>query len=243
MRFAAHRADLRGGQRVVASLDELEEELLVERQPVAGRLGVALGDHLGHGGEVVRGAPVGPAVLAVDPHGVVPVVERDQWLDPAPGHRGEDPVVEAQAGPGEHAAPRLDPRPVDRDPVRVGPQAGGQPDVRAIAREEVDGVAVRVLRLVDRVRAVVAPDVEVPVVVRGVALALERGAGDAPEEVPREGLDGRRRGHGRRGGDGQREGEERADLGHGHRVSRLRWMDVPSAAWPASSGCRPSPLS
>jgi hypothetical protein len=97
-------------------------------QPEVDLRAEALDDLRRHRGDVVDGLRVGPAALVVDPHRVVPVVERDERLDALGLHRVGHARVVGQALRREHARLGLDPRPVDRDPVRVGAQAGGEAD-------------------------------------------------------------------------------------------------------------------
>ena len=164
---------------------------------------------LGEAGEAVAGLRAGPAAVVHQPARHREVDERDDRVQAPLAAAVDHAAVVVEGGAGELALLRLDPAPLEAEPVGVQAGAGHQVQVLAPAVVGVAGVAAGLGER--RVLGVL----HLPVVVVDVAaLDLVGGGGRAPEEAVGEAVAGHREisssgwGRGRR-----RSGRRRADDG------------------------------
>jgi hypothetical protein len=144
----------------------------------AGRVAEAAQVGVGHAGVAVAIARIG------DPHRVREVVDRDDRVDPGVAQRLEQRAVVRDRGGVDLIAHRLDPRPLDAEPVGVEVHRGDQGDVVDRAGVAAAGVADERLALAEPALGL-GQGPQVPVGRRVQVLDLGRGAGGA--EPPRAG--------------------------------------------------------
>ena len=182
---------------------------LVDRRDVLGVPERRRGE-LGEAGDPVAGLRAGPAAVVHQPARHREVDERDDRGEAALAAAVDDPPVVVEGGAGELALLRLDPAPLEAEPVGVQAGAGHEVEVLAPAVVGVAGVAAGLGER--RVLGVL----HLPVVVVDVAaLDLVGGGGGAPEEALGEGRQS--------SGDlleGGRGGRRRSDVGSADDVAQ-----------------------
>ncbi len=174
--------------------DPCDDPRLVVGCPVADTVAESLGDDGGVLDERLGGRALAPTALVLERLRQVPVVQREEGIDPVLEQRVDEPVVEVEPG-RVHAATsfRQDARPRDGEAECVEAELLHQADVvgKAVVEVAGDRSGLAVPHLPRRGREPVPDALAAPVLGRG-ALDLVGGRSGTPEEV---GGDRRRLGH------------------------------------------------